>query len=448
MTPSMNIDVSYPAEVAPGEVFDVTVRPGPMRTSQGDNTGRFTFDVGLPQNADVLEVGVSGATGLNGTPSAVRLNADKTRNDANGQVARIWGGASARYGPNSSTSNADNGLFAAGSGTDFRLPELSMTLRAPLTPGEEVSVNLPGWNNSNSGTNGNAAGTDFQYVRTSSGLFGNTNQQRQCSSGAAAESLTLTSVADVDPVVLDSSTALSADNSRVGPGQDPGNLVALVNPEYPVSLAGQDVTFRHTGSGEVVGTAPINASGRATLPLEPFTALAPGEPDVLHTYVAEYGGIDGDIRASESQVLTITNTAEPTVTNETTFVMTATLGDETDEGVEVDIVATINRAAGVPADAEAQLFRGDTPVGEPFVLPEGNTITFEDVVARELATRSHAYRIEFVTDHVEGYERWTGRTPAPVSVIVRGTDPNADPSPIGPGLPAGSLGSLGGLGGS
>lgn len=232
----------------------------------------------------------------------------------------------------------------------------------------------------------------------------------------------------------------------MGPGQDPGNLVATVRTDHPANLEGQEVTFRHAESGEVLAPVTIDSSGRAILPLEPFTALSPGDPDEVHTYIAEYDGIDGDIRGSESQVLTVVNTAEPTVTNETTFTMNATLGEEVEEGVEVSVRATINRAANVPADAEAQLFRGNTPVGQPFVLPEGNTITFEDVVAREPATRTHTYRIEFVTSHVDGYQQWTGRTPAPVSVIVQGTDPNADPSPIGPGRPDSSpLGSLGSL---
>lgn len=444
VTPNMNIDVSYPEEVAPGEVFEVTVRPGQMRTTQDDNTGRFTFDVGLPENATIFGLGVSGASGLTGAPSVVRVNANNKQLNDNGQVARIWGGVSARHGANSGTSNANNGLYVAGTGNDFRLPRLSITMRAPLTPGEEVSVNLPGWNGSNSGTNGNAADTDFQYVRTSSGLFGNTNQQRQCTSGAAAESLTLTTVTDADPVILGTSTALSAENPRVGPGQDPGNLVALVSAEYPVNLAGQEVTFRNADSGEVLAPATIDSSGRAVISLEPFAALSPGDPDEMHTYIAEYDGIEGDIFGSESQVLTVVNTAGPTVTNETTFTMNASLGEDVEDGVEVDIRATINRAPGVPAGTEAQLFRGDTPLGEPFVLPEGNTITFEDVVEREAATRTYTYRIEFVTEDVDGYQRWTGRTPAPVSVIVQGTDPNADPSPIGPGLPDSSpLGSLG-----
>lgn len=444
VTPTMTIEVSYPEEVAPGEVFEVTVQPGQMRTTQDENTGRFTFDVGLPANADVFGLGVSGASGLTGTPAVVRVNASNKQLNENGQVARIWGGASARHGANSGTSNADNGLYVAGAGKDFRLPRLSMTMRAPLTPGEDVKVSLPGWSGTNSGTNGNAADTDFQYVRTTSGLFGNTNQQRQCTSGAAAEALTLTTVADTDPVILGTSTALSADNTRVGPGQNPGNLVALVSAEYPVNLAGQEVTFRHAESGEVLAPAAIDSSGRATVPLEPFEPLSPGDPDEVHTYIAEYTGIAGNIQGSESQILTVINTAEPTVTRETTFSLSSSFGDEVEDGVEVNIRATINRATGVPADAEAQLFRGDTPVGEPFVLPEGNSITFEDVVEREFATRTYTYRIEFVTDHVEGYQRWTGRTPAPLSVIVRGTDPNADPSPIGPGLPDSSpLGSLG-----
>lgn len=441
VTPSMDIAVSYPEEVAPGEVFEVSVQPGQMRTTQDENTGRFTFDVGLPSNATVFGLGVSGATGLRGTPSVVRVNANNKQLNDNGQVARIWGGASARHGANSSTSNADNGLFVSGPDNNFRLPKLTMILRAPLSPGEQMKVNLPGWNNANSGTNGNAEGTDFQYVRTTSGLFGNTNNQRQCSSGAAAEALTLTTVTDADPVTLASSTALSAENPRVGPGQNPGNLVALVSAEYPISLAGQQVTFRHAETGEVLAPATINAAGRATVPLAPFEPLAPGDPDEVHTYIAEYAGIDGSVQASESQVLTVVNTADPTVNNQTTFDMSASLGAEGEDGVPVNINATINRAPNLPAGTEAQLFRGNTPLGDPFELPAGNTMTFQDVVQRELATRSYTYRIEFVTDPTDGYQRWTGRTPAPVSVFVRGTDPNADPSPIGPGLPD-SQGSL------
>ena len=106
------------------------------------------------------------------------------------------------------------------------------------------------------------------------------------------------------------------------------------------------------------------------------------------------------------------------------------------------INATIVRPAGSvnPSQAMVQLYRGDTPVGAPVALPDGNQMTWTDTVIRQPRTTTQRYRVELVAPVVVDYVKWTSTAPQPVSVIVRGTDPSLDPPITGGGN--GSLGNI------
>ena len=73
--------------------------------------------------------------------------------------------------------------------------------------------------------------------------------------------------------------------------------------------------------------------------------VASGQPDQTRQVVAQYAGVDGDIAASTSAPVTVTNTSAPTVFRELGFDVRAQLGVETAQDVPVTINATIVRPA-------------------------------------------------------------------------------------------------------
>ena len=113
-----DVTVSYPESVAPGEIFTVTLEPGTMRNNSR-NHARFTYDIALPDNAQVIDYSlVGGAQNMGGTPQLVRVNPQTKVNQADGNALRIWGGQSARWGTNDGTGNS--GGLTVSSGNDFR----------------------------------------------------------------------------------------------------------------------------------------------------------------------------------------------------------------------------------------------------------------------------------------------------------------------------------------
>lgn len=433
-------DVSYPEEVAPGEFFSVVLQPGQMRNNNRA-LQRVTFDYALPDNAAIVGLNV-GDDELNvgGNATAVRVSASTKQTDAAGSVARIWGGVSARFGTGSST-NGTGGL-TVGANTDFRLPSLEVVMRAPTTVGEEITLGLPG----SDLTGFTAASTDFQWIKERTSSWTNNAVANECTSNAGAAALTTTTVGDVDPVLLGTTTTVSSSLDVLGNTQTT-TLTARVSTEYgalPELMQG-DVTFRDADTREALGTARPDATGAATLDYV-FDALEPGQSDQTRRIVAEYEGVEGDLAGSESAPISVTLTNDPTVFHNSTLALRAVLGDESDQAVPVTVNATITRPSGtvIPDGLRVQLYRGDTPVGEPRPFPEDDTMSWTDSIERAPQTRTQTYRVEAVP-FTDGYEQWTATSPAPVTVTVNGTNPSLDP-PIVPG--AGSLGSLTGSLGS
>lgn len=427
-------EVTYPEEVAPGEIFTVSVQPGAMRNN-ARAVNRMTFDYALPTNATILGLNLAGnATGLSGVaPSVVRVNQQAKTTNATGTVARIWGGVSARFG--TSTSTTGTGGISVAANTDFRLPKLDVVLRAPAQVGAAVTIGLPGANEAHTGTTGTAASTDLQYLRASP------SNPVQCSSGTEASALTTTTVGNLAPALLPSTTTLEGGQRTLGPNQ-PTQFTAKVTAEYGTAAVPQGkVVFRDVESNEILGSVNPGADGVAKLD-HTFAPVASGQPDQTRQVVAQYAGVDGDIAASTSAPVTVTNTSAPTVFRELGFDVRAQLGVETAQDVPVTINATIVRPAGSvnPSQAMVQLYRGDTPVGAPVALPDGNQMTWTDTVIRQPRTTTQRYRVELVAPVVVDYVKWTSTAPQPVSVIVRGTDPSLDPPITGGGN--GSLGNI------
>lgn len=123
------VEVTYPATVAPGEFFSVSIHPGAMQPNQS-RTGRVTYDIRVPDNADYLSYEISsGATGFNsGTPQLTAIDPD---------TVRLWGGTAPQTGGTSTNSGLAKTSTAA-----FRLPEVTFTMRAPSTSETEINFDL------------------------------------------------------------------------------------------------------------------------------------------------------------------------------------------------------------------------------------------------------------------------------------------------------------------
>lgn len=422
--------VSYPEEVAPGEIFTVSVQPAQMRNNSND-LYRMTFDYELPSNAQVISLNLSGGQGLSGTaPSVVRVNANDKTTNAAGTVARIWGGASARYGSNNSRTGT--GGMQVRENTDFRLPQLDIVMRAPSTVGDVMTLGLPGANL----TGNNAPATDFQWVRDDPGWFSG-NDSNECTSGSAAAALTTTTVSDAEYAVLESTTRIISGDQLVDTSV-PFTLSAQVaSPYAPAANVSQgEVTFRDVTNDSVLGTANPGPDGIAEIVYE-FDRIPDDDPDVPITVVAEYSGFEGDAIqetiAPSSDSVELTLTPKPVVQWVTDFDTRVTLGELTEDSLDVTINASFQRPGlEYPEGTMVQLYRDGVAVGEPVPMPKtGTTLTWQDELPRTERNATHRYAVELETIRVD-YDQWTGSTAQPAAVIVRGTDDTL-PGPTEPG---------------
>ncbi|MBB1029536.1 hypothetical protein G6027_01240 [Dietzia sp. SLG310A2-38A2] len=410
------VTVTYPESVAPGEFFDVTIQAGEMNPVQS-RTGRVTYDIQTPSNVTSLASALSGGQyGFNsGTPSLTTVNPGTKVNAAGTDVTRIWGGTSARFGTSSGTST--NSGLAKTSNAAFRLPAVTFSMRAPLAPGAEVVFGLPG-----AGADPltyNAENTQFAYTRGTS----NTGTQVECIAGANAAQLTKTTVADVAPIILDSTTRIIGGN-QTADSSIPVQLQAQVAAPYATSdeLSQGTVTFRDQATNLIVGTANPNDQGIATIQHE-FPRIPDGDPDEIRTIIAEYSGVPGNISSSQDTIV-LTLTEKPTVFWNTNFTVAARVGTLGDESLPVNVTATFARPGlNFPEGTMVQLYRDALPVGEPVPMPAtGASITFPtDEIDRTDRTGTHRYTVELETIWFD-YNEWKGSTQNPAVVVVAGLD--------------------------
>lgn len=410
------VTVTYPESVAPGETFTVTMQPGEMQPNR-PYTGRVTYDIQLPNNVTNLTSTLAGGqSGFNsGTPALATVNPTTKVNTAGTDVLRLWGGTSARYGTSTGTSN--NSGLAKTSNSEFQLPAVSMTMRAPVTPGEVV-IGLPG-----AGADPltyNAANTQFAYTHGTSTRSGT---QVECIPSANAARLAAITVADVAPVVLESTTRIVS-GDQTADSSIPTTFQAQV--AAPLATPGEisqgTVTFRDQGTNLVVGTATApNAQGIASVTHQ-FPRIPDGEPDQVRTIIAEYSGVNGNINPSQDSIQ-LTLTEKPTVFHNTNFAVAAKVGAIEETVQPVTVTATFARpSVDFPDGTMVQLYRDALPVGEPVAMPDtGTSISFPaDEIPRDERTGTHHYTVELVTIYFD-YNEWKGATQNPAVVVVKGT---------------------------
>lgn len=432
-----DVTVTYPESVAPGEIFTVLLEPGTMRNNSR-NHARFTYDIALPDNAELVGSEVaSGAENMGGTPALVRVNPTTKVNQADGNALRIWGGQSARWGTDNGTGTS--GGLTVSSNNDFRFPAVAMTFRAPAEPGADIRVGLAG-----TGPNSTAAGAQLMYSGNTGGFFGS-NFQNECAASTNAAQLTTTTVSDAEYAVLPSTTRIVG-GDQLADTSEPVTLRAQVSSPYAAAgnLSQGTVTFRDADNDVVLGVANPDADGFAEIS-HSFDRIPDDDPDVPINVVAEYSGFEGDSIAEtiapSSNSIILTLTPKPVVQWVTDFKIHATFGELTEESLPVTITAAFTRPGlEYPEGTLVQLYRDGEAIGEPVAMPAtGTELTWQDNAPRTERNATYRYTVELDTIRVE-YDQWTGSTLQPAAVIVRGTDDELPDN--GPGTGSLDMGSL------
>ncbi|HJD79817.1 MAG TPA: Ig-like domain-containing protein [Corynebacterium pollutisoli] len=247
-----NVSVTYPQEVFPGENFDVTVQPGPMRAG-GENVGRVKYDIALPTGVDVSNIRLDGgSSGTGGATTIVeRVNASGDPDPA-GQYARISGdGNTVNNGPKPGNNHPKDGLTVQ-KDTDFRLPAVTFTVTAPDAVGSTITSGVRGAGVPKGGANDGNIENTISFMEE-----GRTFHDAVfCNADAAGRTLTSTRV--VQPVAAE--TTLSATQpGPVAPGEK-ADTVVTVSPAH----AG---TVTATINGQEISAEVNPEDGTATLPL-------------------------------------------------------------------------------------------------------------------------------------------------------------------------------------
>ncbi|MFN3600867.1 MAG: hypothetical protein ACK4UY_05700 [Dietzia sp.] len=257
------VEVTYPETVSPGEFFDVSIQPGPMQ-SNTNRLGRITYDIQAPDNVDYRTQALSGqATGLAaGTPALASVNPVTKVTQAGTDVFRIWGGASAQFGTSTGTTVSaglqKNSAFA----NPFQLPEVTFSMRAPGTPGEEINFGLPGAGGTASTGAGGGEFAQFQYSRATSATgTGTGGAAVVCAASANAAELTETIVTDAPwvPFEWETDLTLQAQVGTIDEDSLPVNVTASF--QRPANDFPEDTMVRLFRDGEAVGDVPMPETG-------------------------------------------------------------------------------------------------------------------------------------------------------------------------------------------
>ena len=399
-------EVTYPEEVAPGEIFTVSVQPGAMRNN-ARAVNRMTFDYALPTNATILGLNLAGKCDW-----SLRCGALGGTSQSAGQDHQCH-----RYG------GTDLGRRVGA----LRHQHLHYRHRRNLCCGEHRFSAAQARCRPTSPRSGGRSGDD-RPSWSERGAYRN-NRHRRIDGSAVpagqpeqsrAMQLRRRSVrVDHHHRRKPRPCALALHHHPRGwtahPGPEPADTVhcqSLPPSTVTAAVPQGKVVFRDVESNEILGSVNPGADGVAKLD-HTFAPVASGQPDQTRQVVAQYAGVDGDIAASTSAPVTVTNTSAPTVFRELGFDVRAQLGVETAQDVPVTINATIVRPAGSvnPSQAMVQLYRGDTPVGAPVALPDGNQMTWTDTVIRQPRTTTQRYRVELVAPVVVDYVKWTSTAP-------------------------------------
>lgn len=418
------VQVTYPANVKPGEVFTAIIWPGQMRS--GDETGRFTYALALPENVDVLDVANGGGDYGLLTSSGTSLAVDRVDSSGNpnidGTHVRISAGMTPKFG-----GDTHNGLtvpYQWGVGlysranTDFRLPKVEVTLRAPVdrnpTP---IKIGLHG------GTSGQSDGTNNALQYLHKGFIGAGQRYHYCGRTypAGKDSLTSTSITTDTPIVAASSAVMVGGDRVLADGEQTGLIARVdVSGASGREVSAGQVTFRRTDTNEVIGTAaPDRFSGEAVL-----TRSFPGTLDGYSFGVtASYGGVQrGGIQsiAGSSASGSLGVTINPNRIGYNVNIAQARRLPDSGGSVPVELVTNIARSGGgaLVAGLQAQLYRDGQPVGTPRAATAN--MTFADSLPRSESSRTYYYEVKLLPV-LEGQFEHGGQTAGATGVIITGT---------------------------
>ena len=379
-TPQDIVTVDQPASVGPGEVYQVTVAPGQMRTG-GVPAGRLGYELALPASASLVRAEIAGpGENVSGTGQVQQIAADGSA-AADGRFLRVWGGGG--YVAPGQAVTGDNSWqngFTVAANTTFRLPAVTLTLRASVTAGgRSIPVGYRG-----SGTGGSSSSRENALVgMEEAGAAGLANDVFYCGASANASTLANTPVDGSRPVYqARTATALNTPDSTVITGQSSLALSATVSSQDEsvsrVRTGSMSFTVTDADTGATVATVPagaIDGTGTAGASYT-FPALAAGE--LTHRYLvrANYSGLGGDIEASSSGTASTVTVAyrEHTADME----LTSVNGQLTNGALPVTVSGKVvfTDRSGVPAGTRVELLRDGTVIGTPVTVATNGTFAF------------------------------------------------------------------------
>lgn len=447
-----DVAVRYPATVSPGEVFTVYAQPGAMRTSSAGNfdIGRLSYDFKLPENSvNLAATDNGGAYGFSTDPTVLRVDRANASGGVQGDggFARVWGGASAALGNTNDGTwiNDWQGGLQVAPNTQFRLPEVALRMRAPVSAGgQSIAVGLKGAGGSPSLTN--AAANALSGAEKSGGA-GAYSLRFFCAASQNAAALTSTVVDSSRPrYIAQTATDMTSGGAHLARSNRSATLSARVstNEELMLNVAagGAQMRFdiKDLSTGAIIAspTATINTSSGVASTSFTFPDISGGEVRDNYEVTATYTGRADDIDASSSNPVTYTvgyNEINAGVA------LRSTNGALAGGSMPVTLAADLTMPSGrtFPANLFIQLYRNDVPHGSPVAISSGGstkTITFPtDNLPQQQDTTTYRYRAEIVPLIINDLDRYAGQSAVSVAAIVTGTNP-------GSALPEGGEGSV------
>ena len=441
--PKNQVVVDQPSAVAPGEVYQVTIQPGRMRTG-GVPAGRLSYDLTVPDNATLLRAeAADNGEGVSGTAQVTRIDASDGPSDT-GDFVRVWGGGAA-VTPNQWTTGLNawrDGLTVEENST-FRLPAVTLTLRAAVGSGGQriaSGFRAAGATGTTSGRTNALLGMERSGV-----LGGEANDIFYCGASANARALANTPVDRSRPVYqARTETVMTTPDSTVVTGQSSLELSATVSSDEEsitrVRTGSMRFTVTDAVTGAVVATVragAIDGTGKATATYT-FPALTAGE--LTHRYLvrAEYGGIAGDVEASTSATASTVTVGyrEHTADLRLTSVNGQLSGGSLPVTVSGQLSFTDN--AAIPNGTRVELLRDGTVIGSRLTVAANGTFSFPtDMAPQRQTTTAYRYSVR-VVPRIIGSDRYSGESTAPVAAVVTGTQAGTQIPPGGFGVPGSS----------
>lgn len=279
------LTITAPEHVRPGQEFTVTLQPGTMQTG-GKEMSRIKYDLAVPEGADLISATVvpDSSVGLGGkAPEVLRIDESGTPNAA-GRYLRISGGnETIANSPNANDGGYGGGITSAAN-TDFRLPAVSLVLRATAPEDGTVTTRL---RTGNDPVGWKPAETSMSAL-VKKNSWTETNVAWYCAAtGPGRDVLSSTEVYSIHATETEVRVQLE---SLTG---DDVRITATVAPN-----PGEGTEVEFFDGDRSLGTATLNAEGTAEI------TRAFGDPGT-HPITARFGGTK-KFEASTSAPKTVT----------------------------------------------------------------------------------------------------------------------------------------------